>query len=82
MVRQDTNGVDFGLWRSISPNQLVCPIDVHVQRVATELGLLHRKQSDWTAAVELTEQLKTLDSEDPVKYDFALFGLGLSGFGQ
>lgn len=77
MVRKDSNGVDFGLWESISPTQLVCPLDVHVQRVAMQLGLLHRKQSDWLAATELTESLKILDATDPVKYDFALFGLGV-----
>ncbi len=77
MVRKDRNGVDFGLWKNISPAQLVCPLDVHVQRVAMQLGLLQRKQSDWQAAIELTENLKLLDAADPVKYDFALFGLGV-----
>ena len=82
MVRQDRSGVDFGIWKSIKPSQLVCPLDVHVQRVATSLGLLNRTQSDWKAAVELTTTLKTFDSNDPVKYDYALFGLGISGFGK
>ena len=78
MVRQDANGVDFGLWTSIKTSQLVCPLDVHVQKVALELGLLKRKISDWQAAEELTEALKLLDPIDPVKYDYALFGLGIS----
>jgi len=76
MVRNDKAGVDFGIWKKISPSQLICPIDVHVARVARRLGLLKRKQTDWLAAVELTENLKKLDPKDPVKYDFALFGLG------
>ena len=77
MVRYDANGVDFGLWKNISPSQLVCPIDVHVARVAKKLGLLKRKQVDWLAAVELTDALRQLDKNDPVKYDFALFNLGV-----
>jgi uncharacterized protein (TIGR02757 family) len=77
MVRQDNKGVDFGIWTNIKPAQLVCPLDVHVQRVATKLGLLQRTQSDWQAALELTTALKQLDKNDPVKYDFALFGLGI-----
>jgi uncharacterized protein (TIGR02757 family) len=77
MVRNDTQGVDFGLWKNIKPSQLVCPIDVHVERVARKLGLIERKNLDWITAVELTEQLKTFDAQDPVKYDFALFGLGV-----
>ena len=76
MVRNDNNGVDFGLWKNISPSQLICPIDVHVARVARRFDLLQRKQTDWLAAVELTENLKKFDAKDPVKYDFALFGLG------
>ena len=76
MVRRDKNGVDFGLWKNISPARLICPIDVHVARVARKLGILHRKQTDWQAAIELTQYLQTLDKHDPVKYDFALFGLG------
>ena len=76
MVRRDNLGVDFGIWKRISPSQLVCPIDVHVARVARRFNLLQRNALDWTAALELTEYLRTLDSEDPVKYDFALFGLG------
>ena len=77
MVRNDNKGVDFGLWKNISPSQLICPIDVHVARVAKKLGLLKRKQVDWLAAVELTDALRQLDKEDPVKYDFALFNLGV-----
>jgi uncharacterized protein (TIGR02757 family) len=77
MVRADASGVDFGLWQKISPAQLVCPLDTHVHRVAVGLGLLKRNAADWQAAVELTEQLKQLDPADPVKYDYALFGLGV-----
>ncbi len=76
MVRRDAAGVDFGIWKKISPAQLVCPIDVHVARVARRFNLLHRNNLDWQAAVELTTYLRTLDKKDPVKYDFALFGLG------
>lgn len=76
MVRRDGNGVDFGIWKNISPARLICPIDVHVARVARKLGILQRKQTDWQAAIELTQYLQTLDKKDPVKYDFALFGLG------
>jgi uncharacterized protein (TIGR02757 family) len=76
MVRQDDKGVDFGIWKNISPGQLICPVDLHVERVAKKLGILHRKQNDWQTAVELTDYLRTLDLADPVKYDFALFGLG------
>lgn len=75
--RQDTNGVDFGIWNKIKPNQLVCPLDVHTGNVGRKLGLLKRKQNDWKAALELTNNLKILDPIDPVKYDFALFGLGV-----
>ncbi len=77
MVRKDNNGVDFGIWKKISPAQLICPLDVHVARVARHFGLLHRKATDWKAALELTANLSSLDKEDPVKYDFALFGLGV-----
>ena len=77
MVRSDSKGVDFGLWKKIAPSQLICPVDVHVARVAKNFNLLKRKQVDWLAAVELTEALKTMDAYDPVKYDFALFGLGV-----
>jgi uncharacterized protein (TIGR02757 family) len=77
MVRSDNNGVDFGIWKKIKPAQLVCPIDVHVARVAYRFNLLTRKQIDWQAGLELTANLKKLDKDDPVKYDFALFGLGV-----
>ncbi|MEN7547746.1 TIGR02757 family protein [Rapidithrix thailandica] len=77
MVRTDDQGVDFGLWQSIQPSQLICPLDVHVERVARQVQLLQRKQCDWNAALELTENLCKMDRNDPVKYDFALFGLGL-----
>ena len=77
MVRKDNKGVDFGLWKNIAPSQLICPIDVHVARVAKKLGLLKRKQVDWLAAAELTNALCQLDRDDPVKYDFALFNLGV-----
>lgn len=77
MVRSDNNGVDFGIWRTIKPANLICPCDVHVDRVARKLGLIERKQTDWRTAVELTTRLQELDPLDPVKYDFALFGLGV-----
>ncbi|WP_421762880.1 TIGR02757 family protein [Ekhidna sp.] len=77
MARQDDKGVDFGIWDSIKPSQLICPCDLHVDRVARKLGLITRKQTDWQTAIELTKNLKKLDTEDPVKYDFALFGLGV-----
>jgi uncharacterized protein (TIGR02757 family) len=76
MVRKDNRGVDFGLWEKISPAQLICPIDLHVARVAKHFGFLSRKQTDWSSALELTAHLRKLDRRDPVKYDFALFGLG------
>lgn len=78
MVRQDERGVDFGLWRRLRPTQLVCPCDVHVDRVARQLGLITRKPTDWQTALELTQQLRRFDPNDPVKYDFALFGLGIA----
>jgi uncharacterized protein (TIGR02757 family) len=77
MVRKDNKGVDFGLWNKISPSDLICPVDVHVARVAKRFNLLERRQVDWLAAVELTRYLRKLDSKDPAKYDFALFGLGV-----
>ncbi|MCS7036782.1 MAG: TIGR02757 family protein [Saprospiraceae bacterium] len=75
MVRRDTAGVDFGIWRQIQPSQLLLPLDVHVDRVARQLGLLHRRQTDWRAVLELTDALRAFDPDDPTKYDFALFGL-------
>jgi uncharacterized protein (TIGR02757 family) len=77
MVRHDDRGVDFGLWKRISPSRLVCPLDVHVGRVARRFNLMKRTQTDWQSALELTDYLITLDPDDPVKYDFALFGLGV-----
>ena len=77
MVRKDKRGVDFGLWSTISPSQLICPCDLHVDRVARKLKLIKRKQTDWETALELTSNLLQFDSVDPVKYDFALFGLGI-----
>lgn len=80
MVRKDNKGVDFGIWQNISPAQLICPCDVHVERVGRKLGLISRPKTDWQMAVELTDNLKQLDPSDPVKYDFALFGLGVEGY--
>jgi uncharacterized protein (TIGR02757 family) len=77
MVRRDGRGVDFGLWNKITPAQLICPCDLHVDRVARKLELIKRKQTDWQTAIELTSNLQKLDPVDPVKYDFALFGLGM-----
>jgi len=78
MVRADDRGVDFGIWRRISPAQLIMPCDVHVDRVARQLKLIRRKQTDWLTAVELTRNLRWLEPHDPTKYDFALFSLGES----
>ncbi|MBT8194826.1 MAG: TIGR02757 family protein [Bacteroidia bacterium] len=78
MVRKDKCGVDFGIWEKIKPAQLKCPLDVHSGNVARKLGLLMRKQNDWRAVIELTDNLITMDEADPVKYDFALFGLGIN----
>ncbi len=77
LVRRDDAGVDLGIWDALSPADLVCPLDVHSGRVARKLGLLNRKQNDWKAAVMLTERLRQMDPSDPVKYDFALFGMGV-----
>jgi len=76
MVRPNTSGVDFGLWKSMHPRNLSCPLDLHSGTVARKLGILNRKQNDAKALLELDKQLRIMDSEDPVKYDFALFGLG------
>jgi len=78
MVRNDGNGVDFGLWNSVKPSELICPLDVHTGNVARKLGLLKRNTNDWQAAEELTAALRIFEAIDPVKYDFALFGLGVS----
>lgn len=77
MVRKDTKGVDFGIWETLKPEHLICPCDVHVDRVGRLLSLITRKQTDWLTAIELTNNLKQFDHSDPVKYDFALFGLGV-----
>ncbi|SFK28632.1 TIGR02757 family protein [Porphyromonadaceae bacterium KH3CP3RA] len=77
MVRSDDRGVDFGIWKRIPQSTLICPIDLHVDRAARRLELISRKQTDWKTALELTENLRLLDPSDPVKYDFALFGLSL-----
>lgn len=77
MVRRDNKGVDFGLWKRLSSADLVCPIDLHVARVARRFDLLQRPVTDWQAALELTGALRSFDPLDPVKYDFALFGLGI-----
>jgi uncharacterized protein (TIGR02757 family) len=78
MVRKDNNGVDFGLWKKISPRQLVCPLDVHVARVAQRLELLENDKSNWQNALHLTYQLRQLNPDDPAVYDYALFGLGMA----
>jgi uncharacterized protein (TIGR02757 family) len=77
MVRSDSSAVDFGLWKNIRPDQLLIPLDVHVDRIARRLGLLQRRQTDWHAVLELTHALRQFDPADPVRYDFALFGLGV-----
>lgn len=77
MVRKDDRGVDFGIWKKIKPHQLICPIDVHVERIAREFQLIQSEKLNWKTAVELTENLKRFDPNDPVKYDFALFGWGV-----
>ncbi len=76
MVRNDKRGVDFGIWKNIGADKLVCPLDIHSGEVARKLGLLTRRQNDWKSATELTKNLLAFDPFDPVKYDFALFGLG------
>lgn len=76
MVRTDNHGVDFGIWKKISPRQLVCPLDVHVGRVAFRLRLIRNEKSDWQNALSLTQSLRELSHEDPAVYDYALFGLG------
>ena len=83
MVRKDSKGVDFGIWgnnnnKTLSPAQLMCPLDIHSGNVARKLGLLKRNFNDWQAVEELTNKLRKLDPKDPAKYDFALFGIGVS----
>ena len=78
MVRKDKQGVDFGIWKKIKPHQLVCPLDVHVARVATRLELIDNEKSDWKNAILLTERLREMNPKDPAVYDYALFGLGMA----
>jgi len=82
MVRKDEHGVDFGLWKSISPSLLCCPLDVHSGNTARKLGLLVRTQNDWKAVVELTNNLRLFNPDDPARYDFALFGMGVFDVGR
>ena len=77
MVRKDEAGVDLGLWSSIKSSQLVCPLDVHAMRTASQLGLMKEEKTNWKTALALTETLRSLDPNDPVKYDFALYGMGI-----
>lgn len=77
MVRKDSAKVDLGIWNRILPKDLICPLDLHVDRTAHKIGLLSRDKADWKAAMELTENLRMLDETDPVKYDFALFGISI-----
>lgn len=79
MVRKDKKGVDFGIWNAIPMHELYVPLDVHSGRIARELGLIKRKQNDWKALEELMTTLRKMDPNDPSKYDFALFGLGVTG---
>jgi uncharacterized protein (TIGR02757 family) len=78
-VRHDERGVDFGLWRKIPMSALYLPLDIHTGRMGRQLGLLKRRQDDWKAVEEITSMLRTLCPEDPVRYDYSLFGLGISG---
>lgn len=80
MVRKDDRGVDLGVWQRIPTSGLMCPLDVHVERSARMLGLVTRKQRDWKTVEELTGSLRKLDANDPVRYDFALFGMGIEKF--
>jgi uncharacterized protein (TIGR02757 family) len=80
MVRSDEQGVDFGLWKTLRPSQLIIPCDVHVENVAKHLELTQRPKADWAMAEEITELLKLLDPKDPSKYDFALFGMGVENY--
>ena len=77
MVRKDNIGVDFGIWKKTSPSVLSCPLDIHTGNVGRKLGLIARKQNDIKAVIELDKNLKKMDPNDPVKYDYALFGLGV-----
>ena len=77
MVRRDDKGVDFGIWENVSPGDLLCPLDVHVENYARRLHLISRKQSDWLTVMELTANLRSIDPADPVRFDYALFGMGI-----
>jgi uncharacterized protein (TIGR02757 family) len=77
MIRNDNRGVDFGIWKQIKPAQLMCPLDVHVENYARQLNLMERKQRDWLTVCELTANLRKIDPHDPVRFDFALFGMGI-----
>ena len=77
MIRKDNRGVDFGIWKEIPPSVLSCPLDLHSGNVARKLGLIDRKQNDSKTLIQLDKKLRQLDPIDPVKYDFALFGLGI-----
>lgn len=77
MVRRDRKGVDLGVWRQIKPSQLILPMDIHVENSARKLGLISGKTVSWKTVLELTAHMRRLDPKDPVKYDFALFGLGV-----
>ena len=77
MVRKDNRGVDFGIWKTIHPSQLYCPLDIHTGNVARKLDLIARNQNDWKALEELMQHLRAFNPEDPVKYDYALFGMGV-----
>ena len=79
MVRRDDRGVDFGLWQKIPMSALYMPLDIHTGRMGRSLGLLSRKQNDWKTVDELTSSLRQFNAEDPVRYDYSLFGLGISG---
>jgi uncharacterized protein (TIGR02757 family) len=78
MVRRDDRGVDFGLWRKIPMSALYMPLDIHTSRMGRNLSLLNRKQNDWKAVEELTASLRRFDAEDPVRYDYSLFGVGIT----
>lgn len=80
MIRSDNAGVDFGIWTKLKPSQLICPCDVHVERVARKVNLIQSEKLNWNTAVELTNNLKQFDKNDPVKYDFALFGMGIEKY--
>jgi uncharacterized protein (TIGR02757 family) len=77
MVRKDKHGVDFGIWKTIKPHQLICPLDVHVSHIAHKLNMITHQKSNWKIALALTDELRKFDASDPAKYDFALFGLGV-----